>query len=176
VGPPLCPVEFSSLRSLLLGARPHSHGSLSGPPGLFIYSSRKDSLPPFFGAQCAPPSFPCVFIDLIACYSMKFPFFSRWRLICPGGYANLAQGCLWEYRGTAKLTLSTSSQAIWAWATGGPGALLVSLFNVTGNAVHWLEVWRGQSFASSLWFSLQGMSPASLQDFTLGGTLSAPSL
>jgi hypothetical protein len=29
-----------------------------------------------------------------------------------------------------KLTLSTSSQAVWALATGGPGALLVSLFNM----------------------------------------------
>jgi hypothetical protein len=37
-------------------------------------------------------------------------------------------------------------------------------------------VWRGQSFASSLWPCLQGASPASLQDFTLGVTLSASSL
>jgi hypothetical protein len=34
-------------------------------------------------------------------------------------------------------------------------------------------VWRGQSFASSLWFCLQSVSPASLQDFTIGGSLSA---
>jgi hypothetical protein len=31
---------------------------------------------------------------------------------------------------TAKLTWSVSSQAVWAPATGGPGALLVSPFNV----------------------------------------------
>jgi hypothetical protein len=37
-------------------------------------------------------------------------------------------------------------------------------------------VWRGQSFASSWCFCLQGVSPASLQDFTIGGTLSASSL
>jgi hypothetical protein len=36
-------------------------------------------------------------------------------------------------------------------------------------------VCRGQSFASSQWFCLQGVSPALLQDFTTGGTLSAPS-
>jgi hypothetical protein len=29
--------------------------SLSCPPGLFIYSPGKDSLPPIFGAQCAHP-------------------------------------------------------------------------------------------------------------------------
>jgi hypothetical protein len=39
-----------------------------------------------------------------------------------------------------------------------------------------LEMWRGQSFASSRWFCLQGVSPASLQDFTIGGKLSASSL
>jgi hypothetical protein len=67
------PVAFSSLchphklsRSWLLGSHPHSHRSLSCPPGLFIYSSGKDSLPPIFSAQCTPPSFPCVFIVLIA--------------------------------------------------------------------------------------------------------------
>jgi hypothetical protein len=43
-----------------------SHHSLSCLPGLFIYSSEKDSLPPIFGAQCTPPSFLCVFIVLIA--------------------------------------------------------------------------------------------------------------
>jgi hypothetical protein len=46
----------------LLGACPCSHQSLSSPPSLFIYSPRKDSLPPIFGAQCAPPSFLHVFI------------------------------------------------------------------------------------------------------------------
>jgi hypothetical protein len=40
---------------------PHSHW-----PSLFIYSSRKDSLPPIFDTQGAPPSFPRVFIVLIA--------------------------------------------------------------------------------------------------------------
>jgi hypothetical protein len=26
-----------------------------------------------------------------------FSFFPGWGLVCPGGYADLAQGCLWEY-------------------------------------------------------------------------------
>jgi hypothetical protein len=50
----------------LLGACPRSCQSLSGSPGLFIYSPGKDSLPPIFGAQGAPPSFLRVFIVLIA--------------------------------------------------------------------------------------------------------------
>jgi hypothetical protein len=52
-------------------ALPCSHRSLSGPPGLFVYSSGKDSLSPIFSAQCAPPSFPRVFIVLIAYYSVS---------------------------------------------------------------------------------------------------------
>jgi hypothetical protein len=65
------------------------------------------------------------------CLVLSFSFFfPGWRSVCPGGYAALAQACLWGYRSTAKLTWSTSSQAVWAPATGGPGALLVSLFNV----------------------------------------------
>jgi hypothetical protein len=60
----------------------------------------------------------------------QFLFFPQVEVSLSRGYAALAQAYLWEYRGTVKLTWSVSSQAIWAWATGGPGALLVSLFNV----------------------------------------------
>jgi hypothetical protein len=60
----------------------------------------------------------------------QFLFFPRVGVVLFRGYAVLAQACLWEYGGTAKLTLSASSQAIWAHATGGLGALLVSPFNV----------------------------------------------
>jgi hypothetical protein len=38
----------------------------------------------------------CVFFVVIAYYSVFF-FFPGWGLVCPGGYADLAQGCLWEY-------------------------------------------------------------------------------
>jgi hypothetical protein len=37
---------------------------------------------------------------LFCCYCLLFSFFSffpGWGLVCPGGYADLAQGCLWEY-------------------------------------------------------------------------------
>jgi hypothetical protein len=37
-------------------------------------------------------------------------------------------------------------------------------------------VWRGQSYAFSQWLCLQSVSPASLQDFTIGGSLSSSSL
>jgi hypothetical protein len=72
---------------------------------------------------------PTLFPTCLYCY-YSVSFFPVWRSVCPGGYAALAQGCLWEYHGTTKLTLSTSSQAVWARPTGGPRALLLSLFNV----------------------------------------------
>jgi hypothetical protein len=55
------------------------------------------------------------------CLLLSFSFFPGWRSVCPGGYASLAQACLWGYHGTVKLTWSMSSQAVWALATGGPG-------------------------------------------------------
>jgi hypothetical protein len=56
-------------------ARPCSRQSLSGLPALFIYSSWKDSPPPLFRAQVAPPSLQRVFIVLIAYYSVfLFPW------------------------------------------------------------------------------------------------------
>jgi hypothetical protein len=136
VGLPSSPVEFSSLRhshklsrSWLLGVRPRSRQRLSGQSGLFIYSPGKGSLPPIFSAQCSPPSFPCVFIALLAYYSVSlfFPWveFGLSRgLCCSGPGLSVGVPC------TIKLTLSAFSQGIWAQATGGPGALLVSLFNV----------------------------------------------
>jgi hypothetical protein len=64
--------------------------------GLFIYSSMRDCPSPIFGAQGALPSLLHVFFVVVACYSVFFSFFPGWRLVCPGGYADLAQGCLWE--------------------------------------------------------------------------------
>jgi hypothetical protein len=64
--------------------------------GLFIYSSRKDSPPSLFGAQSTPPSLLGVFIVLISYYSVSH-FSPRWRSVCPGGCADLAQDCLWKY-------------------------------------------------------------------------------
>jgi hypothetical protein len=51
---------------------------------------------PHFSTQGAPPSLLHVFIFLITYYSV-YLFFPRWGSVCPGGYAVLAQGCLWAY-------------------------------------------------------------------------------
>jgi hypothetical protein len=67
--------------------------------------------------------------------------------------------------------LSASSQAIWVQATGARGPSLFLRLTWSGDSLRRLEVWSGQSFASSQWFCLQRVSPVSLQDFTIGGTL-----
>jgi hypothetical protein len=89
------PVEFSSLHqfyklscSWLLGV---CRCSCLLWHGLFIYSCVRDSPPPFV-AQGAPPFLLLVFI-LIAYYSVSL-FFPGWGLVYPGGYADLAKGCL----------------------------------------------------------------------------------
>jgi hypothetical protein len=59
-------------------------------------------------------------------------------------------------------------------AARGPSLFLHLTWS--GDSLCWLEVWRSQSFASSRWFCLQSVSAVSLQDFTIGGSLSVSSL
>jgi hypothetical protein len=99
-------------------------------PTRLVYLQSRDGFPsPNLWRSVRPTLFPaylyCSYFLLVS-----FSCFPGWRSVCPGGYAALAQACLWEYCGTMKLTWSASSQAIWALVTGGPGALLVSPFNV----------------------------------------------
>jgi hypothetical protein len=55
------------------------------------------SPPPLFSTQGALPSLLGVFFVVFAYYSVFFSFFPGWGSVCPGGYADLAQGCLCEY-------------------------------------------------------------------------------
>jgi hypothetical protein len=80
---------------LIAGCAPCSGCSLSGQARLVHLQFQKGFCSPSFVAQGAPPSLQCVFI-LIAYYSVSL-FFPMWALVCPGGYADLAQGCLWKY-------------------------------------------------------------------------------
>jgi hypothetical protein len=70
---------------------------LPSPAGLFIYSSVRDYPPPLFGTQGTLPSLLCVFFIAVIIQFVFFSVFPGWGLVCPGGYADLAQGCLWEY-------------------------------------------------------------------------------
>jgi hypothetical protein len=64
--------------------------------GQIVYLQFHEGLPlPRFGAQDALPSLLCVFFVTVAYYSVFF-FFPWVESVCPGGYADLAQGCLWD--------------------------------------------------------------------------------
>jgi hypothetical protein len=99
-------------------------------PTRLVYLQSREGFPsPTVWHSVCPTLFPaCLYCSY--CLLLSFSFFPEWRSVCPGGCAALAQGFLWEYCGTTKLTLSVSSQVVWARATGGPGAVLISLFNM----------------------------------------------
>jgi hypothetical protein len=93
------------------------------PAWLVSLQFREGFLSPNFRCSVRPTLFPtCPYCS--HCLLVSFCFLPGWRSVCPGGFATLAQPCLWEYRGTAKLTLSASSQAVWARVTGAPGSSL----------------------------------------------------
>jgi hypothetical protein len=77
VGHPSSPVEFSlppplsyAFPLLVAGRAPLLQPS-PARPSLFIYGSGRDSSPRLFGTQGTPPSLLCVFIVLIAYYSLS---------------------------------------------------------------------------------------------------------
>jgi hypothetical protein len=63
--------------------------------GLFIYSSGKDF--PLPSLVLSAPHPLCNVSLLLLLLITQFLFFPQWRLVCPGTYAVLAQGCLWDY-------------------------------------------------------------------------------
>jgi hypothetical protein len=156
-----------------LAHAPAPAGASLARHGLFIYSSRRNSPPPF-GTQGAPPSLQCVFIVLIAYYSVSL--FSLVGVSLSRGYADLAQGCLWKYHVPFSLPCPRLPNLSEHRHLAARGPSLFLCFMWSGNSLCRLEVWRGQSFASFWWFCLPGVSPASLQDFAILGMLSASSL
>jgi hypothetical protein len=128
--------------------------SLAGP-GLFIYSSRKDSPPPLFGSQCTPPSLQHVFFVLIAYYSVS--------LFSPGGawsvqgamliWPRVVSGSTMYYLAHLVVHVFPSHLGLGDWQRPGspPGFLFNVKWRCYAQAMHRLEVWRGQSFAFSRW-------------------------
>jgi hypothetical protein len=102
---PPSPVELSS-GQLLLQAFPSPR--LLGCPATAAFSggliyNLHEGLPlphsPELRAPC-PLCYVSFFFQLLVYYSVCFFLFfvfPGWGSVCPGGYANLVQGCLWEY-------------------------------------------------------------------------------
>jgi hypothetical protein len=98
VGLPPCPVEFSSLH--------HSHKlssswflgtlTLSGQAWLvYLQFWVGFPSPPLWRSGCPTLFATCLYCSY--CLLLSFSFFSGWGSVCPGGYADLAQDCMWEY-------------------------------------------------------------------------------
>jgi hypothetical protein len=133
--------------------------------------------------ECLSPTlwssgYPALFVTCLFFFSclfiiqLCFSFFSGWVSVCPGGYADLSQGVL---HATYLLTWWSPKQVrSWHLVAWEPSWFLHLTW--WGDAMCGLGVWSCQSFASSWWFFLPGVSPASLQEFTLGSMLSAFSL
>jgi hypothetical protein len=118
--------------------------------GQLVYLQFRGGLPlPHFGAQGAPPYLPHVFFLLLLI--IQFFFFFPWvGSVWPGGYADLAQGCLWEYRAPLSLPCGLRLPqrfGCWHLAAREPSWFLHLM--QSGNAMHGVGVWRSQSFASS---------------------------
>jgi hypothetical protein len=104
---------------------------------------------------------PSLFAMCLFCYCcllfslVFFSFFPGWVSVCPGGYADLAQGCLWEYHvplsSPGGLHLPKWSGS-WCLVALKPSWFLHLTWS--GDAMCGLGVWRSQSFASSWWFFL----------------------
>jgi hypothetical protein len=120
---------------------------------LFTKSSLGDELlvpAPFSGALSPSHPLCCVLIFsslfiVQFCFVFIFAGDGEWgvRSVCPGGYAGLSQGWLWEYCmifGAHLFGLLNVSQAGLALLSGGAGALLFSQCNVACDAFHRLRV------------------------------------
>jgi hypothetical protein len=154
---------------------PKAHwGVPPNPPsqaGFFIYISW-GCLPLLLWSSKSPALFATCLFQFSIYYSVFFNFVGQ-RSVCPGDYAGLSQGWLWGYH----VPLICSPVSLRLPSRLRVGALLVSPYNVAWRSY----VWAGDSgcwiFASSWWFFLPGVSPASQQDFYfMELTLSASSL
>jgi hypothetical protein len=128
--------------------------------------------PPLSGTQGTPPSLLYVFFSFFSCLfiiQVFFSFFPGRGSICPGGYADLSQGVLCA----PYLLIWWSPKQVRSWCLAGWEPSWFLHLTWSRDAMCGLGVWRCRSFASSWWFLLPGVSPASLQEFTLGSTLSA---
>jgi hypothetical protein len=88
----------------------------------FIYSPGKDSLPPIFGDQCAPPSFLRVLFVLIAYYSVSL-FFPRVEVSLSRGLCCSGPGLsvgVPQYHEAHLVHVFPSRLGAGDWRPGGP--------------------------------------------------------
>jgi hypothetical protein len=85
--------------------------ALSGQARL-VYLQFCEGFPSLPLQHSGRPTFFAMCLYCSYCLLLSFSFFPGWGLVCPGDYADLAQGCLWECRQGA---------GVWRWPGGPPG-------------------------------------------------------
>jgi hypothetical protein len=144
-------------------------------PAQLVYLQSWEGFPsPNLQHSGHPTLFPaCLNCSYYLLLSFSF-FFSRVEVslsrgLCCSG-PGLSVGLPW-YREAHLVRVFPSHVGTGHWRPRGPSSFLCLTWS--GDSLHRLEMWRGQSYAFSRWLCLQSVSPASLQDFTIVGLLSA---
>jgi hypothetical protein len=174
-------VELSTWQPLLQGfSAPRSlggdhHSCLLWLPYLFTVWVR-ECPSPFLWSSGHPTLFvTCLFFFSCLFIIMFVFFFFPWvGSFCPGGDSDLFQGVLCAAYLLTWWFVSPKQARSWNLEVWEPSWFLCLTW--CGDSMHRLGVWRCWCFASSWWFFLPGASPVSLQEFTLGSTLSVSSL
>jgi hypothetical protein len=155
------PVEFSSQchfyklsHSWLLGVCRCS--CLLWPACLFTVPWGIAPPLPLWCLGCPALFATCLFCCYCLLYQFFFSFFPEWESVWPGGYTDLAQGCLWEYHVPLDSLCGPHLPKLsgrWHLAVALEPSWFLHL-TWCGDAMCGLRVWRTQSFASSQWFFL----------------------
>jgi hypothetical protein len=87
----LPPPLLQAFQLLVAGCSP----TLRPDPAFLLTVPGRIPLPPFRSSGRPTLFATCLYCSY--CLLLSFSFFPGWRSVCPGGYAVLAQGCLWEY-------------------------------------------------------------------------------
>jgi hypothetical protein len=183
VGPAPSPLSTGTLLTTLLQAFP-LQGCWAGDAtpafsGQLVYLQFCEGLPLPHSLELRAPHPLCCLSFCCCCLLFRFFFsFFPWvgvslsrgamliwpRVVCGSTACHLAH---------LVICVSQAGRS-WRLAAWEPSWFLYLTWS--GDAMRGLGVWQCWSFTSSWWFFLQGVSPASCQDFTLGTTLCASSL
>jgi hypothetical protein len=113
----------------------------------------------------------CLFFSSCLLFTLEFfHFFPGWGSVWFDPGFSVGVPC------SAYLLTWGSAKQVRSWYLAVREPLWFLHLTWSGDATCGLRVWWCWNFACSWWFFLPGVSPASLQDFTLGSMLSASSL
>jgi hypothetical protein len=120
--------------------------------------------------QYPAPSDACSFSVPCLLFSFIFIIFFLWSgvSVCPGGYAGLSQGWLWEYcvtLGAHLFVCQMSPKQVWSWHLAVPEPFSFLSVMWRGEALYTLGVQGVEVLIPLGALFLPSVAPASQQDF-----------